>query len=80
MTDAHPDHPDLDLRAELARIDRDRAETQKLFAEQDKLFAEQRKLGAETVKLRADARLQPLIAWAALLASLATFITVLIKH
>lgn len=34
--------PELDLRAELARIDRDRAETQKLFEESRKLDAERR--------------------------------------
>jgi len=32
--------PELDLRAELARIDRDRAETLKLMAERQKLLAE----------------------------------------
>jgi len=40
--------PELDLRAELARIDRDRAETQKLIAESQKLSAEQRKLASES--------------------------------
>jgi hypothetical protein len=84
MTDTHPDHPDLDLRAEIARIDRDRAETQKLFAEQDKLFAEQRKLAAESLKLRGDARWQPVLVISgvavAVLTSLATLLSVWLKH
>jgi hypothetical protein len=46
----------LDLRAELARIDRDRAESQKLIAEGEKLQAEQRKLIAEDLKLAAEQR------------------------
>ena len=37
----------LDLRAELARIDRDRAETQKLREESEKFISEQHKLLAE---------------------------------
>jgi hypothetical protein len=78
MTDIHPDdHPDLDLRAELARIDRDRAETQKLFAEERKLFAERD-------KLRGDARWQPIIViggvGVAVLTSLATLLSVWLKH
>lgn len=36
--------PDLDLRAELARINRDRAETAKFAAEQRKLISKSRKL------------------------------------
>jgi len=36
--------PELDLRAELARIDRDRAETLKLMAERQKLLAEAERL------------------------------------
>jgi hypothetical protein len=85
MTDTHhDDHPDLDLRAEIARIDRDRAETQKLFAEQDKLFAEQRKLVAESLKLRGDARWQPILVLsgvgAAVLTSFAALLTALLKH
>ena len=38
------DLPPLDLRAELARIDRDRAETHKLMREAEKLRAEEHKL------------------------------------
>lgn len=38
---------ELNLQAELTRIDRDRAETRKLIAESDKFVAEQRKLMAE---------------------------------
>ena len=40
--------PELDLRAELARIDRDRAETNKLAEEARKLTAEAHKLAAES--------------------------------
>jgi hypothetical protein len=53
----------LDLRAELARIDRDRAETRKLTEESEKFIAEQRKLlsegrmlAAEQDKLQAEGR------------------------
>jgi hypothetical protein len=37
-------HDELDFRAELARLDRDMAETAKLIAETHKLFAESRDL------------------------------------
>ena len=64
------DTTDLDLRAELARIDRDRAETSKLVAESYKLHAEQRKLLAEQANLIAQEaktlrewRLAPWLAW-----------------
>ena len=41
MSDLPADwHDRIDLRAELARIDRDRAETAKLFAERDKFRRE----------------------------------------
>jgi hypothetical protein len=57
--DAGPVHLDgsggIDIRAELSRIDRERAETQKLMAEQQKLCAEQFKFGAEQVKRYAEA-------------------------
>jgi hypothetical protein len=53
MTDSTM-HDDLDIRAQLARIDRDMAETHKLLAEQGKLTAEQQKLGAEQMKLFAE--------------------------
>ncbi|HTI78960.1 MAG TPA: hypothetical protein VL614_00765 [Acetobacteraceae bacterium] len=48
------DQTELDLRAELARIDRDRAETNKLFAETIKFGAERHKLEREAEKLRAE--------------------------
>jgi hypothetical protein len=44
----------LDLRAELARIDRDRAETHKLLEEATKLTAERHKLMREGEKFRAE--------------------------
>jgi len=57
MSDLPADyHAQLDLRAEIARIDRDRAETQKLIEEAQKLTAEQRKLLAEDLKLAAEQR------------------------
>jgi len=52
MTDA----PELDLRAELARIDRDRAETEKLQEESRKFAAEQHKLRLEADKYFAETR------------------------
>lgn len=64
----------LDLRAEIARIDRDRAETQKLAAEQHKLTA-------ETQKLTWDRWLAPSLAIAAVIGGLlgvASFIAHLI--
>jgi hypothetical protein len=79
MTDIHADHPDLDLRAELARIDRDRAETEKLFEESRKFRIEQDKLFAEALKLRGDSRWQPVIVVAGALASFATLLAVLFK-
>ena len=52
----------IDIRVELARIDRERVETQKFVAEQQKLMAEaaklaaeERKLGGETAKMWAEA-------------------------
>lgn len=60
----------LDLRAEIARIDRDRAETQKLIEESQKLTAEQRKLIAEAQKLTWDRWLAPSLAIAAVIGGL----------
>jgi hypothetical protein len=53
------DRTELDLRAELARIDRDRAETNKLFREADKLLREGEKFRAEEHKLWRDWRMAP---------------------
>lgn len=50
MSEHEPD-PGLDLRAEIARIDRERAETRKLTQESDKFIAGQRKLISEAQKL-----------------------------
>jgi len=71
MSDASP----FDLRAELARIDRDRAETQKLLAEgakflaemHDKYPAEMRKLRAEAAKLERERWWQPALAIASVI-------------
>jgi hypothetical protein len=46
----------LDLRAELERIDRNRAEMQKLLAEVTKLNSEERKFDGELTKLIAESR------------------------
>jgi hypothetical protein len=62
---------DSDLRAALARIDRDLAESAKLREESNKFIAEQRKLIAEAQKLTWDRWLAPWLAIAALLAGLA---------
>jgi hypothetical protein len=48
------EHAALDLRAEIARIDRDREEARKFSAEQNKLTAEHSKLVAEMFKLYAE--------------------------
>jgi hypothetical protein len=77
MTDAAA--PELDLRAEIARIDRDRAETQKLGEEARKYAAEAHKLSAETRKLDREYRWFPwlqlgLTSVAALAAVVAAFL------
>jgi hypothetical protein len=51
----------LDLRVEIARIDRDRAETAKLAQESQKFIAEQRKLMAEGSKLDRDRWMAPYV-------------------
>lgn len=55
------DRVELDLRAELARIDRDRAESQKFTAEIHKLTREAEKFRAEEFKLWRDWRMAPWI-------------------
>ena len=57
----------LDLRAEIARIDRERAETAKLTEEARKFVAEQGKLIAEGRKYERDRWLAPLVLAASLL-------------
>ncbi len=52
MSDTAPDP--IDIRAIIARIDRDQAETGKFAAEQRKLTAEQSKLTAEQNKFWAE--------------------------
>jgi membrane protein involved in colicin uptake len=55
MSDIPTDWRDrLDIRAEIARIDRDRAETAKLSEEARKFAAEQAKFSAEQAKLSAE--------------------------
>jgi Skp family chaperone for outer membrane proteins len=46
----------FDVRAILARIDRDLMESAKLREESEKFIAEQKKLTAEEAKLRSEAR------------------------
>ena len=53
------DSPQLDLQAELARIDRDRAESQKFTAEVHKLIREAEKFRAEEQKIWRDWRMSP---------------------
>jgi hypothetical protein len=73
----------LDLRAEIARIDRDRAESEKLRQETEKFVAEQRKLIAEGRKFERDRWLAP---WLAIVTvtggvlGIATFLAHLIGH
>ena len=57
----------LDLRDEIARIDRNRAESDKLRQETEKFVAEQRKLISESRKLDRDRWLAPLVLGASLL-------------
>ena len=67
----------LDLRAVLARIDRDLAESAKLRGETEKFVAEQRKLAAEARKFDRERWLAPVLAIAAVVGGLlgaATFI------
>jgi hypothetical protein len=59
----------LDIRAEIARIDRERAETAKLTKEAQKFIAEHDKLMAEGRKLDRERWLAPLTAGATLLAA-----------
>jgi hypothetical protein len=62
MSDVPADYRDrLDLRAIIARIDRDRSESLKLQEEREKFIAEQRKLIAEAGKLNRDRWLAPWI-------------------
>lgn len=61
MSATYPDI-NLDLREQVARIDRAIAETHKLQAESDKFGSEQRKLAAEAAKLHRDRWLAPVLA------------------
>jgi hypothetical protein len=87
MTDA-ADRTAFDLRAELARIDRERAETQKLgeetrkyVAEAHKLAEEARKYSAETQKLNREYRWFPwLQLGATALAAVAAVIAAIVAH
>lgn len=55
MSDVPGDYrTQLVLRAEIARIDRDRAESEKLRRESEMFIAEQRELLAEDMKLSAE--------------------------
>lgn len=75
MSDVPADYRDrLNLRDEIARIDRNRAESEKLqeetrkfVAEQHKLLAEAGKLNAEGRKFNRDTLLAPLLAAIALI-------------
>lgn len=82
MSDIPADWRDqLDLRAEIARIDRDRAESQKLQEEVRKFVAEQHKLSAEAAKLQRDRWLAPFVLTATLIGSLSGgLIVAVISH
>jgi len=67
----------LDLRAELGRIDRERADTQKLLRESEKFIAEEHKLLAEARKLNRDRWLAP---WALLASLLGGTVVAVIGH
>lgn len=67
---------DLDLRGEIARIDRDRAETAKLTEETRKFTAEQHKLMSEAAKLDRDRWLAPWLAVITVLGGFAGFLSV----
>jgi hypothetical protein len=58
---------ELNLREQIARIDRAQAETEKFVAEQRKLLAEQTKLSAEALKFQRDRVLSPWLAIVAIL-------------
>jgi 3-dehydroquinate synthase class II len=61
MSDIPADYRDqLDLRAIIAQIDRDRAETRKLQGETEKFVAEQHKLMSEAKKFGRDWWIIPL--------------------
>lgn len=53
---------DIDLPTQLGKIDRNRAETQKLLAETQKLLADQGKLASEGRKFDRDRGVQTLLA------------------
>ncbi len=76
----------MDIKAVLARIDRDMAETRKFAAEQHKLAAEQGKLQAEQAKFYAeqakltrDHYLAPWLAIAGLVGGVVTVISLLAR-
>lgn len=70
MSETPIDYRDrLNLREQIDRIDRQRAETQKLFAESQKLTAEQQKLFAESLKFNREIWIVPLTVAGAILAA-----------
>lgn len=85
------DEPTPDLRAILAQIDRDLAESAKLRAEQNKLteeagklLAEQRKLVTEERKMERDRLLAPLLALGGLtvgvISAVAAVLAIVLRH
>jgi type IV secretory pathway component VirB8 len=71
----------FDLRAEIARIDRDRAETQKLAEETRKYVAEAHKLDAETRKLNREYRWFPWLQMAlTIVAAVAAISAAIVAH
>lgn len=78
MSDVPADYRDrLNLREQIERIDRQRAEGLKFAAEQHKLAAEQQKLMAEALKLNRDRWLAP---WVLLTSLLSGGVVAIISH
>lgn len=74
------DSTGLSLRAEIARIDKDREETRKFIAEQHKLMREAEKYRAEETKLWRDWRLAPWVVVAAVIAGLVSGVVARLIH
>jgi hypothetical protein len=80
MSDIPADYQDrLNLREQIARIDRAIEETHKFTAEQHKLMAEQQKLASEALKLERERGLAPWQATAITLGSLAALVASLVS-
>jgi hypothetical protein len=79
MSDILQDQDRLNLRAQIARIDRAQAEIQKLFAETGKLFAERDKLSAEARKFSRERSIRTLLAITGLIGGLITVAQLIVR-